>query len=395
MVRKHWFWPVLTSLIVGGFGLWLKSACAVSNWGSSAFTYTNLCYSDIGPLYFVRGLADGLVPYFDAFEGRHVEYPVLTGVWMWLTAQATVALAGAANITTFVGLTWIVSLVFIAITVGIISKMSTGNRESAWWLALSPALVMTLGINWDSLAVLSGVAALYFFTKNKPDTAAIMIGVGTAAKLFPALLLVPIVAHLIARRNFVGVLRMGAISFGTWAAINAPFIILAREGWWEFFEFSRTRGIDFGSIGLALSYIWNINLTTSQANTLGLVAVGITALFVLVRGQSLSIYSGAFLVVAMFAITNKVYSPQFWLWLTAILVLCNISRSAFIGWNIAQGLYFFAIWRFLLFQLDPSQTGGLNNTEYGLAIVVHVLSTAVMMYLVATGPQNSQKLRKK
>ena len=56
---RHWSLPVIVGLAVAIVGLALKSACAPWSWGGSAETYTRLCYSDLGPLYWVRRLADG------------------------------------------------------------------------------------------------------------------------------------------------------------------------------------------------------------------------------------------------------------------------------------------------------------------------------------------------
>ena len=55
--------------------------------GRAPGVYTHACYSDIPPLYYGRGLADGEVPYIGQSADRQVEYPVLTGAVMWLTAQ--------------------------------------------------------------------------------------------------------------------------------------------------------------------------------------------------------------------------------------------------------------------------------------------------------------------
>ena len=47
--------------------------------------YTHFCYSDVVPLWSDERLDVGAVPYRDTA----VEYPVLTGGFMWLTADLT------------------------------------------------------------------------------------------------------------------------------------------------------------------------------------------------------------------------------------------------------------------------------------------------------------------
>ncbi len=390
---KHWSLPVLVGLGVALSGLALKSICAPWSWGGSVETYTNLCYSDLGPLYWGRGLADGIVPYFESFDGHFVEYPVLTGMWMWLIAFISHLLVGAASVGTFVGLTWATSVVFIGFTLAMIARNTTGNRHASWWLALSPALLLVLGINWDALAVLCAVTALIYYQRNQLSIAGIAIGIGASAKLFPALLLVPLVAHALTHRKLKDGLKHSArltmTAAATWLVINLPFILFAREGWIEFYRFSRERGIDFGSLPLGLNYVFGIKMSTEQVNTIGLIAVSVTAILLLVFAKRLSIYQSAFAIVSVFVLVNKVYSPQFWLWMTALLVMTGVSRRAFIYWNIAEAIYFVGIWRFLLFTQDPTASGAVGYQTYGWIVLLHWVSTVtVTVYALS-----SQKVR--
>ena len=199
-------------------------------------------------------------------------------------------MVGGPSVGTFVALTWVTSVVFIGGTIALIARNATGNRHASWWLALSPALLLTLGINWDALAVMCTVAALIFYQRGRAGAAGLAIGIGAAAKLFPALLLVPLIANALSRRNLKDSFRLAVVAFGSWLAINLPFIIFARDGWWEFYRFSRERGIDFGSLWLGLSYAFNFTITTEQANTYGLVAVGIASLFIVLFARRLNFY---------------------------------------------------------------------------------------------------------
>lgn len=382
-IATHWMWPVLASLFSAALGFWLKSACSVSAWGSSAHTYANLCYSDLGPLYFARGLADGVLPYFEAYDNRFIEYPVLTGMVMWLIAWVTQFIVGDSSVAVFVGITWLTSAIALAVSVAYMARYRTSNVWAAWMLALSPAVVLTLGINWDSLAVLAAVVALMSWRRGNPVLAGIAIGVGTSAKLFPALLLVPIVAYALSHRQLQRGLQAVGAALATWLVINAPFIIFATEGWLEFFTFSRERGIDFGSLWLALRYIADVSITTSTANLIGLIAVGLTSLYIVVAGRKLDIYAAAFLIVSAFVLFNKVYSPQFWLWLTALLVMTRINRTLFVIWTVAELLYFVGIWRYLLYTVDPSVVGAINETVYGWLIMGHWVATAAVALSVS------------
>ena len=65
-------------------GFLQKSPCANGNWTGNK-QYTHFCYSDVVPLWSDERLDIGAVPYRD----NAVEYPVLTGGFMWLTADLT------------------------------------------------------------------------------------------------------------------------------------------------------------------------------------------------------------------------------------------------------------------------------------------------------------------
>ena len=55
-----------------------------------ASVYKAMCYSDIGPLFYARGLSEGRVPFVNA----DVEYPVLTGAIMEVSRRITLLLGG-------------------------------------------------------------------------------------------------------------------------------------------------------------------------------------------------------------------------------------------------------------------------------------------------------------
>ena len=56
----------------------------------------------------------------------------------------------------------------------------------------------------------------------------------------------------------------------------------------------------------------------------------------------------AFLVVAIFLLTSKVWSQQFTLWLLPLLVLARPRWGAFLVWQVAEVLYFLAFYGELL-----------------------------------------------
>jgi uncharacterized membrane protein len=368
--------------LFGAVGLFIKSACSPYMWGSSAETFSNLCYSDVGPLYFGRGLVDQLIPYFEvSAQSRHVEYPVLTGLQMWLANMvAQVSSQNAATL--FVYITWLMNLAFIVLAVMVFTKLRKPNAEARWWFALSPAIFFVLAINWDALPVFAVVCALFYWQRERSVAAGVMVAIGTAAKLFPALLLPAFILDALRKRNYLNALIVSMSSAFFWVLINLPVYVNANKGWWEFYNFSKTRGIDFGSIYLALRNLFSINISTSLANTIGLVAVGLALLFAVIYHRKLNVAETFLLLLTAFLLFNKVYSPQYWLWLTPVFALVLQNRTQWIIWNAGQLLYFVGIWRYLLFLQDSNATGAINQQIYSVILLIQWFITFAMVVLV-------------
>src|SRR3954469_25603349 len=75
---------VLTTAFVSVLGYVQKLPCRGVGFDFVP-TVRNACYTDVYPLYFGRGLADGKIPYLDKIP-EPVEYPVLTGGFMHVMA---------------------------------------------------------------------------------------------------------------------------------------------------------------------------------------------------------------------------------------------------------------------------------------------------------------------
>jgi uncharacterized membrane protein len=155
----------------------------------------------------------------------------------------------------------------------------------------------------------------------------------------------------------------------TWTAVNLPVYLAAPDAWSTFFRFSSDRGVDWGTFW----YIGNhFPLGTDDAgqprrglppftslaadipalNTvsyllLGLCCVGIAALILLAPRRP-RLGAVAFLVVAAFLLTQKVWSQQFVLWLIPLAVLARPKWDAFLAWQAAELAYFFGFYQILL-----------------------------------------------
>jgi len=79
-------------------------------------------------------------------------------------------------------------------------------------------------------------------------------------------------------------------------------------------------------------------------------------------------------------VTNKVYSPQFVLWLIPLAVLARPRWRDFLIWQSCEVLYFFAAWWFLQSLAHPDRA--LPAEWYATAVFVHILGTLYFAAMV-------------
>ena len=317
--------------------------CRTNGW-SPPSDYIHACYSDLPALFGERGLITNTWPYSSATNA--VEYPPVTGLVMWATSFL-VSDNGNKYRNYFDVNALLITLLFIA-SVIFLKKL----KPQLWYLLpVAPAVVASLYINWDIWAVVSALAAIYYFDVGKYNKSAIALGLSIATKFFPIVLLFPIALILFRKSKVKELIRYLAITSATWLLINLPFIITTPVGWFRFFKLNSERAADWGSIWHALEIF---GLKIGPLNLISIIAFAILALaftlFVYGIPEVPTLASIAFFIVAIFAITSKVYSPQYVLWLTPLAILAMVDkkdRSDFWIWQFAELIYHFAIWQYL------------------------------------------------
>ena len=390
--RSGWWTPVRIALAVASFVLALgfiaDQPCRDDGWadrGDRAM-WTSLCYSDVAILYRERGFVDDQVAYRDTL----LEYPVLTGIAMQATALLVDAFSDAeaagdpdralAESVSFYDLTAV--MMALAAFVVVIATART-VRSRPWdgvLVAASPLLLLSATVNWDLLAVALASLAILAWTRERPLAAGIMIGLGTAAKLYPVLLLGPM--FLVAWRSTdrPAALRAFAVMFGSsvvaWAAVNLPIALWAPDGWRFFFTFNSDRQADFGSTWQGIDVLAPGLLPADLNPLLLVVAAG---LFVLITALALTapepprLAQLVFLAVAAFLLVNKVWSPQYTLWLLPLAVLARPRVRELAIWQAAEVAYFVVVWLYLASLYDQDRV--LISAEgYAFVIVVRVVA---------------------
>jgi uncharacterized membrane protein len=285
---------------------------------------------------------------------------------------------------------WMVNAGMLMACAAVIAVCTARTHRRRPWdgllVALAPAFALTATINWDLLAVALLAAAMLMWSRGRVLAFGVLIGLATAAKFYPFLLMGPllVLCWRAGKWREFGNALMGAV--GAWLVVNLPVMYLAPEGWAKFYSFSQTRGIDFGSVFLFVSTWWKIPISYQTANAWALVMMVLVcvamATLALTAPRRPRFAQLAFLIVAAFILTNKVYSPQYVLWLIPLAALARPKWRDFLIWQACEVAYFLGIWMYLAYTTSGDAHKGLPTDGYQVAIAVHLLGTLYLCGMV-------------
>ena len=429
--RTRFFTPVRVMFVVAlvflALGWATKAPCLqstgtgagdqrVANWDNQR-AYYQLCYSDTVPLYGAELLNQGKFPYKSSwvetdahgapqtrYDGaaavRHMEYPVLTGVYQYVAmtlaktytaASKVVALPVVAEVVVFfdvvafgLALAWLVTL-----------WASAGLAGRRVWDALligaSPLVIFQIFTNFDALATAFAMGGLLAWARRRPTLAGVLLGLGVAAKLYPVLLCGPLVVLALRTGRGREVVQTITAAVAAWLAVNLPVMVLFPRGWSEFFRLNSRRDADLDSVYNVIGSFtgWSgfdpglgfweppavLNGVVAAAFALCCAAIGYVALTAPVRPRVAQL---AFLLVAAFLLTNKVWSPQFSLWLVPLAVLALPHRRILLAWMTVDAL----VWVPRMYYLFGAENRGLPEQWFTATVAVRDLAVVGLCVLV-------------
>jgi len=248
-------------------------------------------------------------------------------------------------------------------------------------VAASPLLIATGLINWDLMPVALTAIGCMFWARRKPGWAGVLWGLGMAAKLYPLFLIGPLLI-LCLRARRMRELGTCMLAFGAaWTVVNLPVIVLAPDQWLGFWTFNDDRGADLGSIWYVLS------LAGSAVPHLNEVSLGLFALMcVAIAGLIMFAHRRprwgqvAFLVLFAFLATNKVYSPQYQLWLLPFLALARPRWRDWWIFTVAEIVYVLGIWGHLGGFLSPGNGG--EDRLYWMSVLIRLAGEAWIVIMI-------------
>ena len=332
-------------LLVAGtlaVGLAFKYPCVVDDWNDGR-PFTRGCYTDLVGLIQGEQLLGDRLPYLHPCQGVAEdstcdEYPVLTMYTMRLAAWAS----GPSNTRFFFAnalLMWIAAF-WIAFCLYIM----VGRR--VLYFALAPTLALAATSNWDLLTVAFATAATLAYLRRRDGWSGVLLGLGAAAKLYPALLIIPFVAGRFRGREPDRGIHLLWAAAGTWVVLNLPFALWGTTGWLEFFANSKSRPASWNSLWTAACKFATgqgcANTSLINAASLMLFVGWVVVIWVVKakRDPGFARWTLGFPILVVFLLTNKVYSPQFSLWLLPWFALTLPNLRLFIAFETLDVVVF-------------------------------------------------------
>ena len=363
-----------------------KVPCRSGAWNTYVKQFQDSCYTDIYPLYYNEGLAAGKVPY----TGHPVEYPVLIGGAMqaaaWLVRNVSEVIRGREFYDVTVAL---LALCAVAGVLATARAAGPGARWQALMVALSPALILSAFINWDLIALAMTALGIALWAARRGVWAGVLLGLAVAAKLYPLVVFWPLLLLCLRTGQLRAFAKTFAAAAAAWLAVDLPVMIAAPAGWAYFYAHSKDRGADWGSVWYLFEH-FNVpvlgNLQLGALNQMSafllvvaFVAIGVLALAAPRRPRLPQL---CFLMLAAFVMTNKVWSPQYVVWLVPLAVLARPRLWTYLLWQLTEVAYFFAIWGYLIFVFRSGQVipgyNGISTGWYFGALLARLLAVALL-----------------
>ena len=288
--------------------------------------------SDVPHLYDLRGIRPSALPYLD----RVVEYPVLIGFTMY--AMSFVG-GGAFGFLLIGAAISGVLAVMVAVT------LERRSSPHLWrWVAGVPVLLYVFH-NWDLLAIAPAVVGLVFYERDRETTAGALLGLGAAAKVFPAAFVVPLAAVRVAQGQPRDAVRLVGSAAVVVALVNVPVLLAAPKNWWWTLTFQGSRPATWGSVWYYVVRLPGLHALAAPAAanllSVGALGLGIAWLTYTAVRRHLGAFEIGAAATAIFLLSNKVHSPVYDLWLVPFFAALPIAQRWWAAFCAADlGVYF-------------------------------------------------------
>jgi len=314
------------------------------------------------PLFYEFGTYAGDIWYVHVNYGEflrnyiffRVEYPVGIFILVKFATELTLIITKDLQYEPFLTANALILDAFGLGTTFLLWKIQLTTQGVKWriWVfwVLAPSFIFYSLLNFDLPAVFFCLLAVYSHLQRREDLSAVSLGLGTAVKFFPILLL-PL---FLFEKKIRDSTRYCLVASVSWLLVNLPFMLLNFDAWlfpyiWQatreptrdgacyliYHFLGDTAASLFFPILYASTILWlKVHVTRHRKETSVKTPPSKTAK---VAGISVPL-------LASFLIANRIFSPQYILWVLPFLVFTSISPISFYLFeipNVAHTIFLF------------------------------------------------------
>ena len=337
---------VTTALLIVGYLFHAPGTAHADDY--QAYGFAALNYSDIIWLF----LRDQATAHPRPFLDYRLEYPPLTGGLIY-------ALGFARDLRLYFALTYGVLATCAIVTVAALNGLPGTKR---WYFAATPALILYTGLNWDLAAIAMLALALVAYDRRRDGWGTVALVLAIWLKLFPIVFLLSIVIERLRERRFRAAGTIVGIFVGGSLALNLPLARANLAGWGYFFTFNAGRQAE--------PSLWTLlpplGVARIDGFSSGLLIVGSFTLAALAYRAKCPValpLGGAILL--WWLCINKVYSPQYGLWVYLVLALVGLPAGWWRAFILLDLAYYYASFQILHTATfaAPYSTGPLTSWQ--------------------------------
>jgi uncharacterized membrane protein len=335
----------------------------------NGFIPLNIGYSDVNLFYFKL---NHLIPYINI----NIEYPVIIGLIMFFASRFNFVYYLIFHYAVFL-VCGTISTIYLY---KLIVKLNINIKNIFIYWAFTSSFFLFSYYNWDIVAVMFSILAIYHYYKNNDIIATIFVGLGCATKLYPALFILPIILN---RRCFDAI-KIITVFIATLFVTNIYFIIRNFNGWYYFYQFNNLRKPNPDSI-------WGIvirlfpNMTVKSINLISLIFFLVTYITLCLLFRKKGFILLFFAITMLFIIFNKVFSPQYIIWILPFLVIYSIPVLQFKLLELSNLIVLFMIVGYILLSVNVTSYLILDS----LILIRHIIFIWIFILIVNKLRKNS------
>ena len=250
------------------------------------------------------------------------EYPPISAFYfepltLLPSSRWAVAVNGIVMVAAAVVITWVLGRY----------EFERTRPDVGLWIA-SPALLLFLPINWDVLVALVCVAGVLALYRDRAALAGFWSGLGTAFKIFPGAVVLPVIPLIDGWRKRIIYLVLGlAALVGSYLL----YFVVEPDDWLFHLDFAAERGDSRSTVWGVLDSLFGVfggSFPEGAVNLSSIAALVVSLLLITwwaARARPGFAEVAAISIIALLTF-NKVFKPQYILWVLPFLAWIGVDR---------------------------------------------------------------------